>query len=205
MGVSRARRIARTTFATPCAGFVGLRASPRPWSSRWRSASAPTRRCSSSSTGSCSGRSRTCARRTTYTASTCARRCADARSPTRRCRTRAISTSRARRDHFRKSRPVSDWRFAVGTGQNTHVRHVDGVSASFFDFFDAPPVRGRYFNSAEDAAPNGTRVAVLAYALWQSEFGGRNVVGESLQIGLGEVHRRRRRSRGIRWNGEQRR
>ena len=57
------------------------------------------------------------------------------------------------------------------------------MSASFFDLFDAPPLRGRYFNSTEDEAPNGTRVAVLAYPFWQSEFGGRDVRGERLQVG----------------------
>jgi putative ABC transport system permease protein len=97
--------------------------------------------------------------------------------------TRYLDIARASRS-FSQITAVSEWRLAVGTGQNTHIRHVDGVSASFFALFDAPPVRGRYFNSAEDEAPNGTRVAVLAYPLWQSEFGGRDVVGESLQIGL---------------------
>jgi putative ABC transport system permease protein len=91
-----------------------------------------------------------------------------------------VRTSRS----FSQIAPVSHWRLAVGQGQGTRVRHVDGVGAALFDFFDARPVLGRYFGAAEDAAPDGSRVAVLAYPMWRSEFGGRNVVGEQLQIGL---------------------
>src|SRR5262249_48488582 len=54
----------------------------------------------------------------------------------------------------------SEWRFAVGTGDASAVRHVAGVSASFFDLFDAPPVLGRYFTAAEDSTPVGALVAV---------------------------------------------
>ena len=79
---------------------------------------------------------------------------------------------------------VSEWRLAVGTGQDTRIRHVSGVSASFFSFFDAPPALGRYFDATEDTPPNGSRVAVLAFSLWRSQFGGRNVIGQDLQIGL---------------------
>lgn len=34
--------------------------------------------------------------------------------------------------------------------------------------------------AAEDTTPRGADVAVLGYAFWQSEFGGRNVLGERL-------------------------
>ena len=98
--------------------------------------------------------------------------------------TRYLDIARASRS-FSQITAVSEWRLAVGTGQNTHVRHVDGVSASFFDLFDAPPSRGRYFDSAEDEAERDT-VAVLAYPFWQTEFGGRNVIGEPMQVGLAE-------------------
>src|SRR5213082_4225739 len=58
------------------------------------------------------------------------------------------------------------------------------VSASFFGFFDAPPALGRYFTAAEDTPPNVTPVAVLAFAFWQTRYGGRNdVLGSTLQIG----------------------
>ncbi len=99
--------------------------------------------------------------------------------------TRYLDFARASRS-FSQIAPVSHWRLAVGTGQNTRVQHVDGVGAALFDFFDAKPVLGRYFTAVEDAAPDGTRVAVLSYAYWRSQFAGRNVLGEPMQIGLGK-------------------
>ena len=73
-------------------------------------------------------------------------------------------------------------RLAVGTGDATREMLVASVSASFFDFFDAPPVMGRYFGPAEDSVPRGAPVAVLSHAYWKSEFGGRDVLGEVIQV-----------------------
>ncbi len=39
---------------------------------------------------------------------------------------------------------------AVGSGADSRERRVGAVSASFFSFFEAPPVRGRYFLPSED-------------------------------------------------------
>lgn len=72
---------------------------------------------------------------------------------------------------------------AVGSGEASREQSVAAVSASFFTFFDAPPALGRYFVAAEDSVPRGADVAVLSYAFWQSEYGGRDVRGELLQIG----------------------
>jgi predicted permease len=73
---------------------------------------------------------------------------------------------------------------AVGAGLDATEMPVAGVSASFFGFFDAPPLLGRYFNAQEDVPPSGTPVVVLSYATWQARFGGRrDVLGDSLQIG----------------------
>jgi putative ABC transport system permease protein len=96
--------------------------------------------------------------------------------------TRFLDLARASRS-FDQVAAVSEWRLAVGTGPDTRVRKVAGVSASFFELFDAVPVLGRFFGPAEDATPLGSMVAVLSYGYWQSEFGGRNVAGESLRIG----------------------
>src|SRR4051794_1078649 len=61
---------------------------------------------------------------------------------------------------------------------------VAGVSATFFGFFDAPPRLGRYFNQREDMPPAGDPVVVLSYAMWQTEYGGRDdVLGAKIQIG----------------------
>jgi predicted permease len=57
------------------------------------------------------------------------------------------------------------------------------VSASFFEFFDARPALGRFFVADEDVTPRGADVAVLSHAFWRSEFGGRDVRGELLQVG----------------------
>jgi predicted permease len=72
---------------------------------------------------------------------------------------------------------------AVGTGDASRERRVAAVSAGFFSFFDAPPALGRYFLATEDSTPRGAEVAVLDYGFWQTEFGGRNVLGETVQVG----------------------
>ncbi|HEV2178986.1 MAG TPA: ADOP family duplicated permease, partial [Gemmatimonadaceae bacterium] len=75
-------------------------------------------------------------------------------------------------------------KLAIGRGDDARQMQVGIVSASFFGFFDAPPVLGRYFTAAEDQTPNGTPVAVLAYPMWQTTFGGaRDVLGKPIQIG----------------------
>lgn len=53
---------------------------------------------------------------------------------------------------------------AVGVGDAARDRRVGQVSATFFDFFNAPPALGRYFTPEEDTIPRGANVAVLGYA-----------------------------------------
>ena len=72
---------------------------------------------------------------------------------------------------------------AVGVGDASREMLVGVVSANFFKFFDAPPALGRYFTRMEDSVPNGAPVAVLSYAMWQTQYGGRNdVLGSKIQI-----------------------
>ncbi len=71
---------------------------------------------------------------------------------------------------------------AVGVGDAARERPVAVVNASFFDFFDLRPALGRFFVAAEDSTPRGAPVAVLGYRFWMSEFGGRNVLGQVLQV-----------------------
>src|SRR6202034_23503 len=48
--------------------------------------------------------------------------------------------------------------------------------------FGAPLAAGRTFTTTEDS-PNGGRVVVLSYALWQSRFGGKpDIVGRTIQL-----------------------
>lgn len=72
---------------------------------------------------------------------------------------------------------------AVGLGDGARERTVAAVNATFFRFFDARPALGRFFAAEEDTTPRGADVAVLGYGFWQSEFGGRNVLGQVLQVG----------------------
>ena len=76
-----------------------------------------------------------------------------------------------------------DLNLPVGEGEGIHERRVGAVSASFFDFFEARPALGRFFGADEDVTPRGADVAVLSNGLWQADFGGRNVLGETVKIG----------------------
>ena len=71
---------------------------------------------------------------------------------------------------------------AVGSAGATRERGIAAVSASFFNFFDARPVVGRFFTPDEDVTPRGAAVVVLTHGYWQSEFGGRDVIGKPLLI-----------------------
>jgi putative ABC transport system permease protein len=71
----------------------------------------------------------------------------------------------------------------VGDNDAAQQRPVATVSASYFRFFDAQPVRGRFFTEAEDVIPRGADVAVLGYGFWRSTFGGSDVVGQVLRVG----------------------
>lgn len=84
---------------------------------------------------------------------------------------------------FSHSAGFSERDLAVGVGESSRELRVGAVSASFFDFFDAHPALGRFFGADEDVTPRGADVAVLSHAFWLSAFGGRDVRGESLQVG----------------------
>src|SRR5437764_772335 len=85
---------------------------------------------------------------------------------------------------FSRTALFTEHDLAVGVGTEAREMRVGIVSAGFFCFFDAPPALGRYFTAAEDSPPNGTAVAVLAYAFWQARYGGRReALGSTLQIG----------------------
>ena len=58
----------------------------------------------------------------------------------------------------------------VGDHDAAQQRPVAAVSASYFRFFDAHPVRGRFFSAAEDMTPRGADVAVLGYGYWRANL-----------------------------------
>ncbi len=56
------------------------------------------------------------------------------------------------------------------------------VSAAFFRILGVPPLAGRTFDTTEDV-PNGPRVVVLSYGLWQQQFGGdRSIIGRNVLL-----------------------
>jgi putative ABC transport system permease protein len=84
---------------------------------------------------------------------------------------------------FAQTAAFYETNLAVGEGAAARERRVGAVSATFFEFFDARPPLGRFFVATEDVTPRGAEVAVLSYGFWQSEYGGRDVQGEQLQVG----------------------
>jgi len=85
---------------------------------------------------------------------------------------------------FARTAAFTEQDLAIGVGAEAREMRVGIVSAGFFGFFDASPALGRYFTAAEDSPPNGTAVAVLSHAFWQTRYGGRrDVLGSTLQIG----------------------
>ena len=84
---------------------------------------------------------------------------------------------------FSEFAAISERQVLVGSGDEARERRIAGVTASYFDLFAAPPVRGRYFSPGDDTAPIGASVAVISHELWQNAFGARDVIGAPLQIG----------------------
>ncbi|AHG93315.1 permease (plasmid) [Gemmatirosa kalamazoonensis] len=73
----------------------------------------------------------------------------------------------------------------VGSGEGAREEMVFGVSGDFFALFDARPTSGRFITPSDDVVPTGSDVAVVSYAYWQSALGGRDAIGERLQVGDG--------------------
>jgi predicted permease len=66
--------------------------------------------------------------------------------------------------------------------QNPLRLHCSKVEANFLDVLGIQPAVGRMFSHDEDR-PNGPRVAVISYGLWQSHFAGDpKVVGRTIPI-----------------------
>jgi predicted permease len=89
---------------------------------------------------------------------------------------------RKRTTSFSQYAGMTTRQLAVGVGDAARERPVGIVSAAFFDFFDMKPAAGRFFAAVEDTTPKGAPVAVLSWSYWQKEFGGKNVLGQTLQI-----------------------
>jgi putative ABC transport system permease protein len=69
------------------------------------------------------------------------------------------------------------------TGDRPEQIHGIHVTEGYFRLFGAPVMLGRTFTPQEDA-PNGGKVVVLSYGLWQRKFGGDpKVIGNALSLG----------------------
>jgi putative ABC transport system permease protein len=56
------------------------------------------------------------------------------------------------------------------------------ISSNMFPLLNMTPIRGRLFSADEDE-PQGSRVAILSYGLWQRRFAGdQNVVGRAFDV-----------------------
>jgi predicted permease len=69
----------------------------------------------------------------------------------------------------------------TGDGEPERVS-AGSVTANLFAVLGATPIRGRAFTAQEDI-PNGPRVAIIGYGLWQRRYGGDpSMVGRTIQI-----------------------
>jgi putative ABC transport system permease protein len=69
------------------------------------------------------------------------------------------------------------------TGDRPELVHGIHVSEAYFRVFGAPVMLGRTFTQQEDV-PNGGKVVVISYGLWQRKYGGSpDAVGKSLPLG----------------------
>ena len=69
------------------------------------------------------------------------------------------------------------------TGDQPEQVHGIHVTQGYFRLFGASPMLGRTFTPQEDS-PNGGKVVVLSYGLWQRKFGGNpNIIGSALSLG----------------------
>ena len=68
------------------------------------------------------------------------------------------------------------------TGRGEAVR-LNGaqVSANFFSVLGAGALRGRVFEDGENS-PGRNHVVILSYTLWQSRFGGEDLVGKMIEL-----------------------
>jgi putative ABC transport system permease protein len=90
-------------------------------------------------------------------------------------------------DYREKTDVFSGAAIAIGDGMDLTVSgkrtqvFVQLVNSNFFDLLGVPPFLGRGFSPEEDRAPRP--VAVLSYALWNTQFGAdRSVIGKPIQL-----------------------
>ena len=73
--------------------------------------------------------------------------------------------------------------YAIGQGDQERIAEGLWVSGEMFPVLGIVPIKGRLFTPEDDRAGCGTSGAVVSYALWQSEFGGKDsVIGSRIVV-----------------------
>ena len=73
--------------------------------------------------------------------------------------------------------------YAIGQGDQERLAEGLWVSGEMFPMLGIVPVKGRLFTPEDDRSGCGTSGAVISYALWQSEFGGKDsVIGSRIVV-----------------------
>jgi predicted permease len=73
--------------------------------------------------------------------------------------------------------------YAIGQGDRERLAEGLWVSGEMFPMLGIVPVKGRLFTPEDDRSGCGTSGAVISYALWQSEFGGKDsVIGSRIVV-----------------------
>ena len=76
----------------------------------------------------------------------------------------------------------------LGEGDRVERAQVGSASWDFFPLLGVRPALGRFYSKDEDSPPDGHRVAVIGYELWQRMFDGDStIIGRSMRIG-GEAY-----------------
>jgi hypothetical protein len=71
----------------------------------------------------------------------------------------------------------------VGRGLDAKLVRLGNATPDFFTTLGVHPVRGRFFNAAEDIPPDGTHVVVLDHGYWMRAFGGSDsAIGRPMTI-----------------------
>lgn len=90
---------------------------------------------------------------------------------------------RHRQQAFSSIAAWSTEEFALGNGGEAHYAHGMWVSGPFFSVLQMTPALGRLLAPSDDYAGCGVQGAVLSYAFWQRNFGGRaNVIGSKIAL-----------------------
>jgi predicted permease len=88
---------------------------------------------------------------------------------------------RDRQDAFEQVAAFSGTMFRLGSGGEERRAAGSLVSGDYFQLFGMQPVLGRLLTKSDDVR-GCPATAVLSYGFWQREYGGRDVVGQTIAL-----------------------